>query len=76
VVIFSADATERQIKRLLGAGARAYLTKPAKVGDFLRMLDDVFEPGEASSTSPRRRVTASRRMSSTDSPVPGAEARA
>ena len=42
VVIFSADATERQVKRLLAAGARAYLTKPAKVGDFLKMLDDVF----------------------------------
>jgi len=42
VVIFSADATERQVKRLMAAGARAYLTKPAKVAEFLRMLDDVF----------------------------------
>jgi PAS domain S-box-containing protein len=42
VVIFSADATERQVRRLMNAGARAYLTKPAKVAEFLRMLDDVF----------------------------------
>ena len=33
---------ERQVKRLMAAGARAYLTKPAKVGEFLRMLDDAF----------------------------------
>ena len=44
VVIFSADATERQVKRLMAAGARAYLTKPAKVAEFLSMLDDVFAP--------------------------------
>jgi PAS domain S-box-containing protein len=42
VVIFSADATERQVKRLLAAGARDYLTKPVKVAEFLRMLDEVF----------------------------------
>jgi len=44
VVIFSADATERQIRRLLAAGAREYLTKPAKVPEFLRMLDEVLAP--------------------------------
>jgi PAS domain S-box-containing protein len=42
VVMFSADATERQIKRLLAAGARAYLTKPAKVKEFLSTLDEVL----------------------------------
>ena len=42
VVMFSADATERQVKRLLAAGAAAYLTKPAKVQDFLRTLDEVL----------------------------------
>ena len=42
VVMFSADATERQVKRLLAAGAAAYLTKPAKVQEFLRTLDEVL----------------------------------
>jgi CheY-like chemotaxis protein len=44
VVIFSADATERQVRRLLAAGARAYLTKPVKVAEFLRMLDEALTP--------------------------------
>jgi CheY-like chemotaxis protein len=39
VVIYSADATERQVERLLAAGAEAYLTKPARVTEFLGMLD-------------------------------------
>lgn len=42
VVMFSADATERQVKRLAAAGARAYLTKPVKVMEFLRTLDEVL----------------------------------
>ena len=42
VVMFSADATERQVARLRSLGARAYLTKPAKVSEFLRTLDDVL----------------------------------
>ena len=42
VVMFSADATERQVQRLLAAGARAYLTKPAKVMEFLGTLDSVL----------------------------------
>jgi PAS domain S-box-containing protein len=40
VVIVSADATSRQIKRLMAAGARAYLTKPIDVGEFFRVIDD------------------------------------
>jgi PAS domain S-box-containing protein len=47
VVMFSADATERQIKRLLELGARAYLVKPAKVAEFLSMLDEVLAPSSA-----------------------------
>jgi CheY-like chemotaxis protein len=39
VVIVSADATSRQIKRLLGAGARAYLTKPIDVAEFFRVIE-------------------------------------
>ena len=42
VVMFSADATDRQVQRLLAAGARAYLTKPAKVMEFLGTLDSVL----------------------------------
>jgi PAS domain S-box-containing protein len=39
VVVYSADATERQVRRLLDAGAAAFLTKPARVTEFLAMLD-------------------------------------
>ena len=41
VVIISADATSRQIKRLLEAGAHAYLTKPIDVPEFFRVIDNV-----------------------------------
>ena len=39
VVIISADATSRQIKRLMDAGARAYLTKPIDVAEFFRVVN-------------------------------------
>jgi CheY-like chemotaxis protein len=39
IIVISADATTRQIKRILAAGARAYLTKPVDVGEFCRVLD-------------------------------------
>ncbi len=39
VIVISADATEPQIKRLLSAGARAYLTKPLDIPEFFRALD-------------------------------------
>ncbi|MDQ6855795.1 MAG: ATP-binding protein [Candidatus Dormibacteraeota bacterium] len=39
VVIYSADATERQVARLLDAGAAAFLTKPARVTEFLALID-------------------------------------
>ncbi len=39
VVIVSADATTRQIKRLTKAGAVTYLTKPLDVAEFFRVLD-------------------------------------
>jgi PAS domain S-box-containing protein len=42
VVVVSADATERQVQRLLEAGARAYLTKPIDVGTFLTLVDDLL----------------------------------
>lgn len=39
-VVISADATARQIERLLALGARGYLTKPLNVDQFLRVLAD------------------------------------
>ncbi len=40
VVIASADATSRQVERLLELGARAYLTKPIDVRKLLGMVDE------------------------------------
>jgi two-component system sensor histidine kinase/response regulator len=46
VVVISADATSRQIKRLLDAGARGYLTKPIDVPEFFRVIDNVAARAE------------------------------
>ncbi len=43
VVIISADATRRQIEKLLAAGAYAYLTKPYNIKELLRTIDTVLE---------------------------------
>ena len=45
VVVLSADASAGQIERLLGVGARAYLTKPLDVRKLLAVLDERV-PGE------------------------------
>ena len=42
VVVISADATPRQIKRLIKAGALSYLTKPLDVTEFFRVLDNTI----------------------------------
>jgi len=47
VVVISADATSPQVKRLLSAGARAYLTKPIDIAEFFRVIDEVLTPAEA-----------------------------
>jgi len=39
VVVISADATPGQIRRLLDAGARDYLTKPIEVSRFFQVVD-------------------------------------
>lgn len=44
VIVISADATSRQIERMLSAGARNYLTKPFDIRRFLFMFDEVFAP--------------------------------
>ncbi len=41
VVILSADATDRQIERLLAGGADAYLTKPIDLPDFLDTVSEL-----------------------------------
>jgi PAS domain S-box-containing protein len=47
VVVISADATAPQIKRLLSAGANAYLTKPLDIPEFFRVIDEALSPAEA-----------------------------
>jgi CheY-like chemotaxis protein len=47
VIVISADATAPQIKRLLSAGARAYLTKPIDIAEFFRVIDDALALAEA-----------------------------
>ena len=39
IIVISADATKQQIKRLMTAGAHAYLTKPVDMTEFLRVLE-------------------------------------
>jgi CheY-like chemotaxis protein len=40
IVMLSADATDRQIRRLLDAGAVEYLTKPVDIARLLQVLDE------------------------------------
>jgi PAS domain S-box-containing protein len=40
-IIISADVTKQQIKRLMAAGAHAYLTKPVDMAEFLRVLEQM-----------------------------------
>jgi PAS domain S-box-containing protein len=42
VIILSADATPGRVKRLVAAGARAYLTKPVDLQELLAKLDAVL----------------------------------
>lgn len=42
VVVVSAEATPRKIERFLEAGARAYLTKPLDVKQFLEVVDEIL----------------------------------
>jgi PAS domain S-box-containing protein len=44
VVVISADATSRQIERLMSAGARAYLTKPLDMLEFFRVIEETSAP--------------------------------
>jgi two-component system sensor histidine kinase/response regulator len=42
VVVISADATARQIQRLMAAGARSYLTKPLDIAEFFRVIEETM----------------------------------
>jgi PAS domain S-box-containing protein len=42
VVVLSADASQKQITNLLAAGAKAYLTKPLVMLEFLKVLDEAM----------------------------------
>lgn len=46
VIVLSADATNRQIKRLLDQGAHAYMTKPFELPELFARLNEVFSQGE------------------------------
>jgi PAS domain S-box-containing protein len=43
VVVISADATPGQIQRLMAGGARAYLTKPLDIRQFLELVDETLK---------------------------------
>ena len=51
VAVLSADATPAQTRRLLAAGASAYLTKPLDIGQVLQLLDEKLKESEESSRS-------------------------
>ena len=42
VIVISADATAPQIRRLLAAGARTYLTKPLDIAEFFRVIEEAL----------------------------------
>ncbi|MCX6167716.1 MAG: ATP-binding protein [Ignavibacteriales bacterium] len=42
VIILSADAMPREIKKSIESGARKYLTKPLEVIEFLKTVDEIF----------------------------------
>ena len=52
VVVLSADARPGLIKRLLGAGARRFLTKPLDISELLKVLDEVADERQRSGSTP------------------------
>lgn len=47
VIMLSADASPKQIEKLIASGAAAYVTKPLDVSHFLSVIDDVLDRGAA-----------------------------
>lgn len=52
VAVLSADATQPQIRRLLAAGATAYLTKPIEVARLIRLVDETLHAPDVSDVRP------------------------
>ncbi len=46
VIVISADATSRQIQRLMAGGAHAYLTKPIAMTEFYRVIAETRSKAE------------------------------
>ena len=53
VVVLSADATPAQQRRLLGFGAKGYLTKPFDIGEVFKVLDQYLHTGRHDADGPR-----------------------
>lgn len=53
VVVLSADASEKRIKRLLRLGARNYLTKPLDIRHFLDVIAANLKTGSGAQVEPR-----------------------
>ena len=48
VVVLSADATPRQMEKLLSSGAAHYLTKPLDMEQFFKVLKQILGNGQSS----------------------------
>lgn len=46
--MLSADASPKQIERLLASGAAAYVTKPLDINHFTGVIDDFLDGAKAS----------------------------
>ena len=67
VVMLSADATRRELNRLLSLGARAYLTKPIGVRAFLEVVDEYLSAAPSGVVEPG---SGARRAREIDRPFP------
>lgn len=46
MVVMSADATQAQVDHMLTVGAKAYLTKPIDVKEFLGVVGKMLDRGD------------------------------
>ena len=51
VIVISADATKRQIDRLMAAGAHSFLTKPIEMAEFYRTIEETNSPRSRASAT-------------------------
>ncbi len=59
MVVLSAEASPGVIRRLLAAGAIAYLTKPIVLAELGGLLDSFAAPGQDQKAHPATRTTPS-----------------